>query len=124
MTNDYDDFDPDLEPDVDADEAPTPDRSPKTYEVFNPDHTVGVACDRDGEVVGLHITDEARDNGDAWLGSEIVRLAKLAHMKSRLGLRKEMEEKGTRSYTIDAFGLPTEASYREMEDAEFGNRTV
>ncbi|WP_051132919.1 hypothetical protein [Nocardia paucivorans] len=124
MTNDYDDFDPDFDVDVDAEATPATEPAPKIYEVFNPDHTVGVACDRDGEIVGLHITDEARDNGDAWLGSEIVKVAKLAHMKSRLGLRKEMEEKGNRPYTIDAFGLPTEASYRAMEDAEFGSRAI
>ncbi|TLF55285.1 hypothetical protein [Nocardia cyriacigeorgica] len=98
-----------------------PDWSAMIYEVFNPDHTVGVACDRDGEVVGLHLTDEARDNGDTWLAAEILRVAKLAHLKSRVGLRTEMEHKGTRPYTIDAFDLPTETSYRAMEAAEFGS---
>ncbi|MBY8862740.1 hypothetical protein K7711_40165 [Nocardia sp. CA2R105] len=91
-----------------------------TYEVFNPDHSVGVACGRDGEIVGLHITDDARDNGDTWLCSEIVRLARLAHQKSRVGLRAEMEFNGTRPYTIDSFDLPTESTYRAMENAEFG----
>ncbi|MFF3569891.1 hypothetical protein [Nocardia jiangxiensis] len=91
-----------------------------TYEVFNPDHSVGVACGRDGEIVGLHITDDARDNGDAWLAAEIVRLARLAHQKSRVGLRAEMEFNGTRPYTIDSFDLPTESAYRAMEAAEFG----
>ncbi|WP_040834069.1 hypothetical protein [Nocardia brevicatena] len=118
MTNDYDD---DFDLDAELDQPPAAD-SRKVYEVFNPDGTAGVACDRDGEIVGLHISDDARDNGDVWLGAEIVKLAKLAHMKSRLGLRKEMEEKGTRSYTIDSFGLPTEASYRALEEAEFGTR--
>ncbi|WP_406271768.1 hypothetical protein OH799_31405 [Nocardia sp. NBC_00881] len=113
---DMDDFDPD-----DFDTAP-PDWRNMTYEVFNPDHTAGVGCDRDGEIIGLHITDDARDNGDTWLAAEIVRLARLAHMKSRVGLRAEMEYKGTRSYTIDSFDLPTEASYRAMEESEFGRR--
>ncbi|GAA5062270.1 hypothetical protein [Nocardia callitridis] len=103
--------------------AAGPDWWSDTHEVFNPDHTVGVACARDGEVVGLHITDDARDNGDAWLAAEILRIARLAHAKSRLGLRKEMEYKGTRPYTIDSFDLPTEASYRAMEEAEFGKPT-
>ncbi len=100
--------------------AEQPDWRTMTYEVFNPDHTVGTACDRDGEIIGLHITDEARENGDTWLAEEIVRLARLVHLKSRVGLRAEMEHKGTRSYTIDAFDLPTENSYRAIERAEFG----
>ncbi|AHH16405.1 hypothetical protein NONO_c16040 [Nocardia nova SH22a] len=113
--NEFDEFD---------ESAPAaPDRRNTTYEVFNPDHTVGVACDRDGEVIGLHITDDARDNGDAWLAAEIVRIARLAHTKSRVGLRSEMEANGTRSYTIDSFALPTESSYRAMEIAEFGTNS-
>ncbi|MEU7632224.1 hypothetical protein AB0C34_19890 [Nocardia sp. NPDC049220] len=114
---DVDDFDP--EDDIEA--APLDWRN-LTYEVFNPDHTVGVGCNRDGEIIGLYITDDARDNGDSWLAAEILRLGRLAHMKSRVGLRAEMEHNGTRSYTIDSFDLPTEASYRAMEDAEFGRR--
>jgi hypothetical protein len=104
----------------DLDAAEQPDWQNMTYEVFNPDHTVGVACNRDGEVIGMHITDEARDNGDTWLSEEIVRLARLVHMKSRVGLRTEMERKGSRPYTVDAFDLPTENSYRATEQAEFG----
>jgi len=109
--------------DLDDLAAAPPDWRNISYEVFNPDHTVGVACDRDGEVVGLHLTDDARDNGDTWLAKEILRVARLAHAKSRLGLRTEMEFKGTRSYTVDSFDLPTEASYRAMEAAEFGRAT-
>ena len=90
------------------------------YEVFNPDHTVGVACDRDGEGIGLHLTEDAKDNGDTWLSGEIVRLARLAHLKSRVGLRAEMEHNGARPYTVDALDLPSEAAYRAIEDAEFG----
>lgn len=116
MTDYYDDYE--LEPEA---EVTAPPRK-TTYEVFNPEGTVGVACDRDGEVVGMHITDEARDNGDVWLAAEIVNLAKLAHMQSRVGLRKEMEDKGTRPYTIDSFGLPTEAAYRALEQEIFGAR--
>ncbi|WP_454199642.1 hypothetical protein [Nocardia sp. Marseille-Q1738] len=111
---DTDDFD--VDDDLDA---ATPDWRSRTYEVFNPDHTVGVGCDRDGEIIGLYITDDARDNGDTWLAAEIVRLARLAHAKSRVGLRAEMEYNGTRPYTIDSFDLPTEASYRAMEESEF-----
>lgn len=111
---DYDDID-----EVDGAVAAEPDWRNMTYEVFNPDHTVGVGCDRDGEIIGLYITDDARDNGDEWLAAQIVKLARLAHAKSRVGLRAEMEYKGTRSYTIDSFDLPTEASYRAMEQAEF-----
>lgn len=98
--------------------------APQVFEVFNPDHTVGVACDRDGEIVGLHITDDARENGDTWLSAEILKLAGLAHAKSRLGLRREMEANGARSYTIDSFGLPTEAAYQALEDEAFGLRSA
>ncbi|MFQ6331550.1 hypothetical protein ACLMAL_36260 [Nocardia sp. CWNU-33] len=117
MSNNYSDDD-------DFDDAETGTREPDwrtlTYEVLNPDNTVGVACDRDGEIVGLHITDDARENGDVWLGAEILRCARLAHAKSRVGLRTEMEFKGTKSYTIDSFDLPTEAAYRAMEREAFG----
>ncbi|WP_280442704.1 hypothetical protein [Nocardia brasiliensis] len=106
--------------DLDTADEGEPDWRAIIYEVFNPDHTAGVACNRDGEIVGLHITDEARDNGDSWLATELLRLARLAHAKSRVGLRAEMAHKGTLPSTIDAFDLPTEASYRAMEEAEFG----
>lgn len=108
-----------VEPDPDE---PIPDWRSMVYEVFNPEGSVGVACDREGEIIGMHITDEARDAGDAWLGTEIVKLAGLAYQKSRLGLRKEMEYKGTRPYTIDSFELPTEAAYQAMEDEAFRGR--
>lgn len=117
-----DDYDYDLADDFEGEQAGKPAVSPQVHEVFNPDHTVGVACDRDGEVVGLHITDEARENGDSWLSAEILKIAALAHAKSRLGLRREMEANGARSYTIDSFGLPTEAAYQAMEDEAFGLR--
>ncbi|KAA8881903.1 hypothetical protein F3087_40265 [Nocardia colli] len=106
--------------DRDGSEPGAPDWQAATYEVFNPENTVGVACDREGSVIGLYVTDEARDNGDSWLSAEIVRLARLAHVKSRVGLRVEMERKGTRPYTVDSFDLPTSAAYRAMEEAEFG----
>ncbi|WP_280413982.1 hypothetical protein [Nocardia carnea] len=119
MADDYDDYTADG-----FDEAPgtKPVAAPQIHEVFNPDHTVGVACGRDGEVVGMHITDDAKDNGDAWLSAEILKVAGLAHAKSRLGLRREMEANGARSYTVDSFGLPTEAAYQAMENEAFGLR--
>lgn len=121
MTNtDYLDQD---DRDFDDLEPSEPDWKAMTYEVFNPDRSVGVACDRDGQVVGMHLQDEALDNGDSWIAAEILRLARLAHTKSRVGLRTEMEHKGARSYTVDSFGLPTEAAYRAMEEAEFSSPT-
>ncbi|MEV0359724.1 hypothetical protein AB0H71_27065 [Nocardia sp. NPDC050697] len=106
--------------DEEAPEAAEPDWEHAVYEVFNPEHTVGVACDRDGEVVGMHLADDAGENGEPWLAAEILRVARLAHEKSRVGLRAEMEYKGTRPYTVDSFDLPTEESYRALEAAEFG----
>lgn len=114
----HDDND-DFAGDLDAEER-APDWKSMVYEVFNPERSVGVACGRDGEVIGLHLSDEARDNGDAWLAAEIMRVARLAHLKSRVGLRAEMEYNGARPYTVDSFDLPTEAAYRAMENAEFG----
>ncbi|AFU02725.1 hypothetical protein V7968_31770 [Nocardia vulneris] len=108
---------------ADAGEDDAPDWSARSYEVFNPDRTVGVACGRDGAVIGLHISDEACDNGDTWLAAEIVKLARLAHVKSRVGLRAEMEHKGTKPYAIDFFELPTQDSYRALERAEYGETT-
>lgn len=120
MADDYD-YDYPAEGFDDTAEA-KPAAAPQVHEVFNPDHTVGVACGRDGEVVGMHITDDAKENGDAWLSAEILKVAGLAHAKSRLGLRREMEANGARAYTVDSFGLPTEAAYRAMEDEAFGLR--
>ncbi|MEV6280184.1 hypothetical protein [Nocardia sp. NPDC051832] len=107
------------EPDFEDQNSEEPDWRAMSYEVFNPDHTVGVACDREGQVRGLHLTDAARDQGDSWLSAEILRITTLAHMKSRVGLRAEMEYKGVPSYTVDAFDLPTEAAYLAAERAEF-----
>ena len=102
------------------DSAAAPNWGSMLYEVVNPEHTVGVACNRGGEVVGLLITDEARAEGDSWLSEEIVRLARLANTKSKVGLRAEMEFNGAAKHTVDALGLPTEADYHAMADAEFG----
>ncbi|MBL1079759.1 hypothetical protein JK358_35695 [Nocardia sp. 2] len=97
----------------------TGDRDTVVFEVFNPDSSVGVGCNREGEVIGLHLNDDARDNGDSWLAEEILRVAQLTHLKSRLGLRREMESNGVLPHTVDAFDLPTEATYRAAEHAAF-----
>ncbi|MEU2040659.1 hypothetical protein [Nocardia niwae] len=100
-------------------EAP-PDWQNLVYEVFNADYSVGVACDRSGVIVGLHIGDEVWENTDAWLAAEIVRVARLAHEKSRVGWRTEMQYHGVLPHVAEAYGLPTEAQYMAMEKAEFG----
>jgi hypothetical protein len=104
------------------DEVQRIDWGSRIFQVFNPDQSVGAACDRDGAVVGLHISDEARDEGDNWLSEQIVRAAGLAHMKSRLGLREEMEFNGTKPYVISSFGLPTAADYDLAERTAFESR--
>ncbi|WP_040793348.1 hypothetical protein [Nocardia paucivorans] len=90
------------------------------YEVFNPDYSVGVACDRSGAIVGLHLGDEVWENTDAWLAAEILRVAKLAYMKSRVGRRAELLRNGGSSRLADEMGLPTEAAYTIAEKTEFG----
>lgn len=90
------------------------------FEVYNTDQTVGVGCNRGGSVVAVHISDDILDHGDHWVGQEIMRVAKLAHMKSRVGLRKQMERSGTDAYTLSSFGLPSETDYLAAEIAEFG----
>jgi hypothetical protein len=89
-------------------------------EVFNPSHSVGVACGPSGEIVGLHIGAEVRDNTDLWLASEVLLLARLAHQKSRLRQRIAMAARGVPSYIIDQLGFPTAAEYAAMERAAFG----
>lgn len=84
--------------DTDGTEPPEP--PPTVFEVFNPDATIGVACNRDGSVVGVHIDDDARESSDAWVADQILRLSRLAHQKSRLGLRAEMERNGTDPFTL------------------------
>ena len=98
------------------------DAKPAVYEVFNPDQTIGVACDREGAVVGLHIDDDILENGDEWLAQEIMRVATLAREKSRVGLRAELERSGSDPFVLSSFGLPTDADYVAMENDAFGIR--
>lgn len=109
--------DPHYEHDEYGDENPA--AEPVTYSVYNPDQTIGVVCDREGGVVGVFIDDFVLDNGDTWVAREVLRVAKLAHMKSRVGLRAEMERNGTDAFTLRSFGLPTDDDYRAVEQAEF-----
>ncbi|MGY2092387.1 MULTISPECIES: hypothetical protein [Nocardia] len=90
------------------------------YEVFNPDNSVGVACDRSGLVVGLHIGD-VWEQADSWLAAEILRVARLARMKSQVGRRAELLYNGMSPHVADSLRLPTEADYNLMEKAEFGD---
>ncbi|MBF6414589.1 hypothetical protein [Nocardia cyriacigeorgica] len=91
------------------------------YEVFNPDFSVGVACDRSGMIVGIHLGDEVWANTDHWLAAEIVRVARLAYLKARLGRREELLADGTPPRTADVLGLPTEAEYHRQLKEEFGS---
>jgi hypothetical protein len=104
------------------DEGEELDAKPTVYEVFNPDQTVGVACDREGAVVGLHIDDDILDHGDEWLAREIMRVAELAREKSRVGLRAELERSGSDPFVLRSLGLPTDADYITMENDAFGIR--
>ncbi|WP_067903783.1 hypothetical protein [Nocardia vaccinii] len=97
-------------------------RSTQRYEVFNPDHSVGVACDLTGAIVGLHLGDEIRDNSESWLSAEIVRVARLAYLKSLAGRRTEMARNGVLPHVLDALDMPTQAQYLAMENAEFGDQ--
>lgn len=101
--------------------TPTAQRSAPVFEVFNPDYSVGVACGIAGEIVGVHLGEEIWENTDAWLAAEIVRVARLAHMKSQVGRRLALLENGALPHVADARELPTEAEYRRMEKAEFGD---
>ena len=104
---------------VDAEPQPA-DSQVRNYEVFNPDYSVGVACDCDGFVVGLHLDDEVWENTDRWLAAEIVRVAKLAYLKARVGRRVEMERRHGNTRFADALNPPTEEQYRRAEKVEFG----
>ncbi|WP_416565457.1 hypothetical protein [Nocardia testacea] len=103
-----------------AETAPAAQSSGPVFEVFNPDYSVGVACDLAGEIVGVHLGDEIWESTDAWLAAEIVRVARLAHMKSQVGRRMALLDNGALPHVADARGLPTEAEYRRMEKMEFG----
>ncbi|WP_245671426.1 hypothetical protein [Nocardia amamiensis] len=95
-------------------------RSGRIYEVFNPDYSVGVGCDQSGRIVGLHLGDEVWESADSWLAGEIVRVARLAHLKARVGRRMELLSRGVSPVVADALALPTEAEYRLQEKAAFG----
>jgi hypothetical protein len=105
---------------VEFDDGEELDAKPTVYEVFNPDQTIGVACDREGAVVGLHIDDDILDNGDEWLARQIMLVAELAREKSRVGLRAELERSGSDPFVLRSFGLPTDADFVAMEIDAFG----
>ncbi|MEV2226063.1 hypothetical protein AB0E01_40285 [Nocardia vinacea] len=94
--------------------------SDRIYEVFNPDYSVGVACEQSGRIVGLHVGDDVWENTDSWLADEIQRVARLAYLKARVGRRAELLDRGVAPVVADALELPTEAEYRLQEKAAFG----
>ena len=93
----------------------------RIYEVFNPDFSVGVACNRDGVIVGIHLGDEVWDNADQWLSNEVLRVARLAYLKSKIGKRAEFVDRLGNRQLADALNLPTEAHYEAAFRAEFGS---
>lgn len=97
-------------------------RRQRIFEVFNPDYSVGVACDIAGIIVGLHLGEEVAEQSDAWLATEILRLARLARMKSEVVRRQRLLDNGMLPHAVEARGLPTEADYRRAEAAEYGNQ--
>ncbi|WP_454198132.1 hypothetical protein [Nocardia sp. Marseille-Q1738] len=88
--------------------------------MFNPDYSVGVACEQGGRIVGLHLGDEIWENTDSWLAGEIQKVARLAYLKARVGRRAELLDRGVSPVVADALELPTEAEYRLQEKAAFG----
>ncbi|WP_040776325.1 hypothetical protein [Nocardia pneumoniae] len=112
----------DLDTSDGAEAESPPDWRNLVYEVFNPEYSVGVACDRSGMIVGLHLGDEVGEHTDDWLASEVLRVARLAYLKSRVGRRAELLYNGGLPRLADSLGLPTEAEYNIMEKAEFGER--
>lgn len=101
-----------------GEDGPKPDWQNLIYEVFNSDYSVGVACDRRGVIVGLHLGDEVWENTDSWLAAEILRISRLAHLKSQVGRRAEMLYNGVGPHVADAYDYPTEAQYAAIEKAE------
>ncbi|WP_280415798.1 hypothetical protein [Nocardia carnea] len=90
------------------------------YEVFNPDYSVGVACDRHGMIIGIHLGDEVWENTDAWLSNEILKVAKLARMKSQVGRRAELMTTNKGAHLAGRLRLPMENDYKLSERSEFG----
>ncbi|TLG10904.1 hypothetical protein FEK35_13450 [Nocardia cyriacigeorgica] len=91
------------------------------YEVFNPDFSVGVACDSSGMIAGVHLGDDVWANSDHWLSREILRVARLAYLKSQVGRRAELLAAGAAPYTADTLGLPTESDFQRKLRDEFGS---
>ncbi|MEV6139354.1 hypothetical protein AB0L63_25540 [Nocardia sp. NPDC051990] len=110
----------DLDTSEDAEAEAARDWRNSIYEVFNPDYSVGVACDRAGMIVGLYLGDDVLERADdGWLAAEVLRLARLAHVKSRVGRRAELLFNGGPPDLADLLELPTEAAYDLMEKTEF-----
>ncbi|MCX0274171.1 hypothetical protein NLM24_26470 [Nocardia zapadnayensis] len=72
-------------------------------------------------IVGLHLSDEVWENTDDWLAREILRVAKLAHVKSQVGRRAELMVGEAGGRAADRFGLPTESDFQRLEKDEFGD---
>ena len=100
--------------------VPPSEQSGRIYEVFNPGYSVGVACDERGWIVGVHVGDEVWDETDRWLAAEIVRVARLAYAKAGVARRADLLADGASAQLADSLGLPTDADYRLMAQAEFG----
>ncbi|MGO4649499.1 hypothetical protein AB4305_31865 [Nocardia sp. 2YAB30] len=87
--------------------------------MFNSDYSVGVGCDRNGLIIGLHLGEEVRENGNSWLAAEILRIARLAYLKAGVRRRAEMLDNGGSPRIADSMGLPTEAEHNTIEKTEF-----
>ncbi|WP_406234870.1 hypothetical protein [Nocardia sp. NBC_01009] len=109
----------DLDTSEAAEAQAPPDWQNLTYEVFNPSYSVGVACNRSGVIVGVHLGDEVWENSDSWLATEIVRVARLAYLRSRVGRRAELLYNGGSPRSADSMGMITEAEYNFQWKTEF-----
>lgn len=98
----------------------TPHGDNPNFEVFNPDYSVGVACDYDGRIVGIHLGQEISEASDEWLADQILRAGKLACLKSRVAHRNALRAIGASGAHADALGFPTETEYQLQLKKEFG----
>ncbi|MCH9729730.1 MAG: DUF2694 domain-containing protein [Actinomycetia bacterium] len=84
----------------------------EVFEATSCDEAIIVSVDRQGASIGVQLEPEAMECADAELAGRIIRLNTLAHLRSQLALRLEME--GNRVDNVGA-SLPTEDQVAAFE---------
>ena len=106
-------------PDTPKDDTPFEDR---TYEVFNPQRTVGVRAAHGGAFTGLYLSEDVRKTTERALTRDILAVASVAAARGRLSYREQLETIAAQSgnpVTANVYdvlpNVPTEQEYEDLK---------